>query len=80
MSDYFGKEIFKLGFGLMRLPRLADGKIDVEQVKTMVDLFLEDDTLLRDMCQCICENKAHGLYDGAYRAVEIAMGLKNKGE
>ena len=31
----------KLGFGLMRLPRLSDGKIDVEQVKTMVDMFIE---------------------------------------
>lgn len=42
MSDYFGKEVFKLGFGLMRLPKLADGKsIDVEQTKKMVDLFME---------------------------------------
>ena len=30
----------KLGFGLMRLPRLADGSIDVEQGKQMVDRFL----------------------------------------
>ena len=42
MSDYFGKDVFKLGFGLMRLPKLADGKsIDVEQVKTMVDMFMK---------------------------------------
>ena len=40
MSDYFGKEVPKLGFGLMRLPRRGIG-IDVEQVKKMVDLFLE---------------------------------------
>ena len=41
MSDYFGKEIFKLGFGLMRLPKLADGKtIDVAQTAEMVDRFL----------------------------------------
>ena len=32
--------ISKLGFGLMRLPRLKDGKIDVEQVKLMVDAFV----------------------------------------
>ena len=31
----------KLGFGLMRLPKLEDGTIDVEQVKKMVDLFIE---------------------------------------
>ena len=41
MSNYFGKDTFKLGFGLMRLPKLADGEtIDVEQVKEMVDLFI----------------------------------------
>ena len=33
-------EIRKLGFGLMRLPQ-KDGAIDIEQTKTMVDLFLE---------------------------------------
>ena len=41
MSDYFGKETFKLGFGLMRLPKFENGEIDVEQVKKMVDLFIE---------------------------------------
>ncbi|MBR0172058.1 MAG: aldo/keto reductase [Lachnospiraceae bacterium] len=30
----------KLGFGLMRLPKLSDGTIDIEQTKEMVDLFL----------------------------------------
>ena len=30
----------KLGFGLMRLPRLENGTIDIEQVKTMIDLFI----------------------------------------
>ena len=40
MSEYFGKDVPKLGFGLMRLPK--KGPItDVEQVKTMVDLFME---------------------------------------
>ncbi len=40
MSDWFGKEVPKLGFGLMRLPR--KGLLtDVEQVKQMVDLFLQ---------------------------------------
>ena len=34
MSDYFGKDTPKLGFGLMRLPRKGLG-IDVEQVKHM---------------------------------------------
>ena len=32
---------FRLGFGLMRLPKLEDGHIDVQQTAEMVDLFLE---------------------------------------
>ncbi len=39
--SYFGEDTFKLGFGLMRLPKLENGSIDIEQVKDMVDLFLE---------------------------------------
>ena len=35
-------ETKKLGFGLMRLPILANGEIDIEQVKQMADLFLEN--------------------------------------
>ena len=38
-APFFGKEIKKLGFGLMRLPK-KDGKIDVEETKEMVDRFL----------------------------------------
>ena len=42
MERYFGENTPKLGFGLMRLPKLADGKtIDIEQTKQMVDLFME---------------------------------------
>ncbi|MBR0451620.1 MAG: aldo/keto reductase [Oscillospiraceae bacterium] len=42
ISDLFSNEKFRLGFGLMRLPKLEDGKtIDVEQMKTMVDMFIE---------------------------------------
>ena len=40
MSDYFGKETPKLGFGLMRLPKKGL-HTDIEQVKKMVDLFME---------------------------------------
>ena len=37
---FFDKEIKKLGFGLMRLPKIGD-EIDVEQTKVMVDHFME---------------------------------------
>ena len=40
MEQYFGEKTPKLGFGLMRLPKRG-GKIDIEQTKQMVDLFME---------------------------------------
>ncbi len=40
MGNYFGEEIPKLGFGLMRLP-MKEGAIDLEQTKEMVDKFME---------------------------------------
>lgn len=38
---YLGESTPKLGFGLMRLPKLEDGTDDLEQVKQMVDAFME---------------------------------------
>ena len=40
MSD-LGRDIKKLGFGLMRLPKLDENTIDVEQTKQMVDMFMD---------------------------------------
>ncbi|MCQ2240169.1 aldo/keto reductase [Treponema sp.] len=37
---FLGEEIKKLGFGMMRLPQ-KDGKIDVEETKKMVDLYMK---------------------------------------
>ena len=41
MKNYFGESTPKLGFGLMRLPKLKNGRIDIEQTKKMVDMFME---------------------------------------
>ena len=43
MADERVRELnpFRLGFGLMRLPHLADGTIDDEETKHMVDLFMD---------------------------------------
>ena len=70
-------------WGAIHSAEMGDGTLECEDIPhtlQMVDMFLEDDALLKEMCGCICKNKAQGLYDGAYRAVEIAMGLKNRGE
>lgn len=39
-KEYFGSDTPKLGFGLMRLPKGKNGKIDVEETKEMVDFFM----------------------------------------
>jgi hypothetical protein len=44
----------------------------------MIDIFMQDDKLLTDMCESIKINKTVGLYDGAYKVVELAMGMKSK--
>ena len=41
MTEKLTKGELKLGFGLMRLPKLPSGEIDVPQVTEMVDLFME---------------------------------------
>ena len=38
--SYLGHEIPKLGFGLMRLP-MIEKEVDIEQTKTMVDMFMK---------------------------------------
>jgi len=44
VKEYFGKPIKKLGFGFMRLPTFPgkpESDVDFEQVKKMVDLYME---------------------------------------
>ena len=40
-EQYLGSDIRKLGFGLMRLPKLGEA-FDLEQIKQMVDRFLAE--------------------------------------
>ena len=64
MADWFGKEDFKLGFGLMRLPKNADGSIDIPQVSEMVDRFLEAGGTYFDTAY---------VYEGSEEAVRKAL-------
>lgn len=41
MKEYFGKEMPKLGFGMMRLPKNEDESFDEAQINQMVDTFLD---------------------------------------
>jgi hypothetical protein len=36
----------------------------------------EEDDILTLFCECIVKNKSIGMYDGAYKCVELATGKK----
>ena len=68
-------------WGAIHSAEVGDGTLECEDIPhtiQMLDPFLNEDTTLRTMCEAICTNKTVGLYDGAYNAVKLAMGLKNK--
>ena len=44
----------------------------------MIDMFMNESTLFNDMCEQIKINKTIGLYDGAYKAVELAVKMKER--
>ena len=66
-------------WGAIHSAEMGDGTLECEDIPhtvQMLDLFLEEDTTLKSMCEAICVNKTIGLYDGAYKAVQLAMGMK----
>ena len=63
-------------WGAIHSAEIGDGTLElryIPRVLQAVRLFLEDGVTLRDMCENIKKNKQMGIYDGAYKAVELAM-------
>ncbi|MBR4424812.1 MAG: hypothetical protein IKS66_02560, partial [Oscillospiraceae bacterium] len=68
-------------WGAIHAAEVGDGTTecrDIPHTLQMLDLFLDSSELLEEMCDCIQANRKQGLYDGAYRAVELAMRLKER--
>lgn len=68
-------------WGAIHSAEIGDGTLecrDIPHTIQMIDLFMQNDSILKDMCDSIVTNKTIGIYDGAYKVVELAMGLKNK--
>ena len=68
-------------WGAIHSAEVGDGTLECSDIKhtlQMIKMFVVDDNFLKDMCDNICVNKSIGLYDGAYKVVEIAMGMKKK--
>ena len=66
-------------WGAVHSAEIGDGTLecrDIPHTLQMLDLFLQDASLLEGMCGCIVQNKKAGIYDGAYNVVKAAMALK----
>lgn len=68
-------------WGAVHSAEIGDGTLecrDIPHTIQMLEMFLEDRSYLEDMCENIMRNKKAGIYDGAYRVVELAMKQKTK--
>lgn len=68
-------------WGAIHSAEIGDGTLecrDIPHTIQMIDLFMQNECMLKDMCDSILTNKSIGIYDGAYKVVELAMSLKNK--
>ena len=64
-------------WGAVRAAEIGDSTLEtrtVAQTLQAMDIMTEDDTLLRMYCDGIVRNKAAGVYDGAYKCLELATG------
>ena len=69
-------------WGAIHSAEVGDGTLECEDIPhtlQMIDLFKNEDAPLRDMCTNIMNNRKAGLYDGAYKVVELAMKMKEEG-
>lgn len=67
-------------WGAIHSAEIGDGTLecrDIDHTIQMIQLFLTDKSLLESMCENIRKNKEIGIYDGAYKVVELAMQKQN---
>jgi hypothetical protein len=67
-------------WGAIHSAEMGDGTLecrDIPHTLQMIEQFMTSPSLLKGMCEAIVTNKSVGLYDGAYKVVELAMGLKD---
>ena len=66
-------------WGAIRAAELGDGTIETRTIpRTLqaIDLMAKETDLMEMYCDMIIKNKSIGLYDGAYKCVELATGKK----
>ena len=68
-------------WGAIHSAEIGDGTLECEDIPhtlQMIDLLLGEETLYAEMIRAILVNQSIGVYDGAYKVVKLAMGLKEK--
>lgn len=63
-------------WGAVRAAEIGDGTVECESVALtvqMLDLMLDEDDILTSMCESILKANDNGVYDGAYKVVELAV-------
>lgn len=66
-------------WGAIHSAEIGDGTLecaDIPHTLQMIDLFMNGNKIFSDMCENIVKNKAAGIYDGAYKVVEIANKMR----
>jgi hypothetical protein len=66
-------------WGAIRSAELGDGTIETRTIpRTLqaIDLLTKQTDLMEMFCEMIVKNKSIGIYDGAYKCVELATGKK----
>ncbi len=66
-------------WGAIRSAELGDGTVEtrtIPETLQAIDLLTREDDLLDMYCHAIVANKSIGIYDGAYRCVELATGRR----
>jgi hypothetical protein len=70
-------------WGAIRGAELGDGTVETRTIPhtlQAIDLLTQDRDLLEMYCDCIVKNKRIGVYDGAYKCVELATGKEFRRE
>ena len=66
-------------WGAIRGAELGDGTVETRTIPhtlQAIDLLTHDRDLLDMYCDSIVKNKSIGIYDGAYKCVELATGVR----
>jgi hypothetical protein len=68
-------------WGAIRGAELGDGTVEARSIPhtlQAIDVLVHDCDLMELFCDCIVKNKSIGVYDGAYKCVELATGIPFK--